>query len=208
MNFRRPWVKLALLIAMVAVVSFLVPFTLAYVFDQTDAIVNTFAPPQGLNEKTAVEINVQKTVVNTGDMKLTPDGFRFTLEDVLTAEKLTVTSDEKGQAKFTLGFRGADAGKSFRFRVYEENDGVDDVIYSTAEYVVQIDMTLVDAKPVAAVQVNGKAVETCVLGFTNEYTGASVPATGDTAWLGLYAVLLLGGTAALVLVARRYRREN
>lgn len=208
MNTRRSWLKLALLISMAAVVSFLVPFTLAYVFDRTDTLVNTFAPPQGLNAETAVEIDVVKTMINTGDMKMTPDGFRFTMEDVLTAETVTVTSDEKGQARFTLGFRGADAGKSFRFRVYEENDGVDDVIYSNVNYLVQVDVTLVDAKPVVTVQVDGKPVEKCVLGFTNEYTGTSVPETGDPTWLSLYAVLLLGGAAAMLLVVRRYRREN
>jgi len=208
MNFRRPWMKLALLIAMVAVVSFLVPFTLAYVFDQTDSLVNTFAPPQGLNEETAVEIDVVKTVINSGDMKMTPDGFRFTMEDILTAETVTVTSDETGRAKFVLGFRGVDTGKSFRFRVYEENDGVDDVIYSTVSYLVQIDLDMVEAKPVATVLVDGKAVQQCVLGFTNEYTAKSVPATGDSAWLGLYVLLLIGGAAAMVLVVGKYRKEN
>ena len=168
MKFQRPWMKIALLIATVAMVSFLVPFTLAYVFDQTDSLVNTFAPPQGLNEQTAVEIDVVKTVINTGDTTLTPEGFRFTMEDVLTGEKTTVTSDEAGKAKFTLNYRGADTGRSYSFRIYEENDGMQDVIYSTVSYRVQIDLAMVEAKPEATVKVDGKAVEKCVLGFTNE----------------------------------------
>lgn len=208
MNFRRPWMKLALLISMVAVVSFLVPFTLAYVFDQSDSLVNTFAPPMGLNEQTAVEVGITKTVINTGNEVMGPDGFRFTLENIMTAEKITAVSDDKGSAGFVLNYTGVDTGKSFRYKVYEENDGAERVTYSNKVYILQVELTMVEGKPVAKVTVDGQETQNCSLRFVNEYAGASVPETGDISHLGLYALLLLGGTMLMVLLVRSWRKEN
>lgn len=207
MKFRRPWIKIALLLSMVAAVAFLVPVTLSYVFDRTDSVVNTFVPPDGLQDQTAVGIDVIKTVINSGKDEIGPGGFKFILENTLTGEQVTVESDFQGNASFSIPFTGADAGKSFFYSIYEVNDQRENVKYSELVYQVQIDVAMVDDKPVAKVFLDGKETNKCVVKFENLHGTVEPPSTGDEGHVAMYAVLLAVSFAALMTVLKKRKAE-
>ena len=206
MNIRRPWVKLALLFALVAVASFLVPTTLAYVFDQTQPLVNTFAPNPAALTQAPVQVTVVKTVINTGTEEIGPEGFSFVLEDTITGETTTVQSNANGVANFALSFAAEDVGQPHLYKIYELDDHRVGVTYSTLVYTLQVDVTAVDNKPVANVLLNGQPTTNPAVQFENIYAAGQVgpPATGDNGQLTLYLVLMFA-SAGLILALYRKR---
>lgn len=203
MKKRQSLVKLVLLLSVAAAVAFLVPVTLAYIFDETEPVVNTFVPPSGLNDQTAVDIQIIKTVTNTGKEEIGPGGFKFVLENTLTGEQQTTESDFKGNAAFTISFAGKDAGQSYYYSVYEINDGREHVTYSETVYAIQVDINMVDDKPAATVYLNGEEVTQCQVQFENLYGAPEPPDTGDQGMIWVYAALLIASFAALMVILRR-----
>ena len=203
MKKRQSLVKLVLLLSVAAAVAFLVPVTLAYIFDETEPVVNTFVPPSGLNNQTAVEIKVLKTVTNTGKEEIGPGGFKFVLENTMTGEQQTVESDFKGNASFTIPFAGKDAGQSYFYSIYEINDGREYVTYSEMVHTIQVDIDMAEDKPVATVYLNGEEVSDCQVRFENLFGAPEPPDTGDQGLLWVYAALLIASFAALMVILRR-----
>ncbi len=78
--------KLILIVSLVAAPAFLVPTTLAYMFDHAGSLINTFAPKTDVLTEAPVEIVIEKTVLSSTDKKMGPEGFTFQLEDVTTAK--------------------------------------------------------------------------------------------------------------------------
>lgn len=203
MKKRQSLLKLVLLISVAAVVAFVVPVTLAYIFDKTEPVVNTFVPPQGLNEQTAANIQVLKKVTNTGKEEIGPGGFKFVLENTATGEQQTVESDFKGNAAFTIPYAGTDAGKTFFYSVYEINDGRENVTYSEKVYAIQVDVEMMEDKPVARVYLDGVETANCQVQFENLYGALEPPDTGDQGLLWVYGALLIVSFAALMVILRR-----
>lgn len=203
MKKRQSLLKLVLLVSVAAVVAFVVPVTLAYIFDKTEPVVNTFVPPQGLNEQTAVNIQVLKKVTNTGKEEIGPGGFKFVLENTLTGEQQTLESDFKGNASFTIPFAGKDAGQSYFYSIYEINDGREHVTYSEMVHAIQVDVSMVEDKPVATVYLNGEEVAACLVQFENLYGAPEPPDTGDQGLQWVYGALLIASFAALMVILRR-----
>ena len=203
MKKRQSLVKLVLLLSVAAAVAFLVPVTLAYIFDETEPVVNTFVPPSGLNNQTAVEIKVLKTVTNTGKEEIGPGGFKFVLENTMTGEQQTVESDFKGNASFTIPFAGKDAGQSYFYSIYEINDGREYITYSEMVHTIQVDIDMAEDKPVATVYLNGEEVSDCQVRFENLFGAPEPPDTGDQGLLWVYAALLIASFAALMVILRR-----
>lgn len=203
MNIRK-WVKLALLFSAVAVLGIVVPVTLSYVFDVTAPVVNTFVPPAGLHDENAVEILVDKTVRNTGDAAITPEGFTFLLENVATGETFTAVSNKDGRARIVLSFSGAQVG-SHTFCLTEQNDGLEGVTYSTAEYIIRVDVALVDEKLAMTVYQDGQLVEKVAAAFENIYHHEEIPDTGDETPMAVFVVLMAVSGALLILLARKRR---
>lgn len=203
MNIRR-WVKLALLFSAAVVLGIAIPVTLSYVFDVTDPLVNTFVPPAGIHDENLVEIVVDKTVVNKGEAMITPEGFTFVLQNTATGEIHTAVSSKEGRARFLLSFTGADAG-SHTFRLTESNDGLEGVTYSTAEYLIQVDVTIVDGHAQRTLYLNGKQVETVKVGFTNIFETEQIPDTGDHVPVAVFVVLLVGSGVLLALLLKKRR---
>lgn len=204
MNIRRKWGKVAIIVSLVAALAFLVPTTLAYVFDYAGSLINTFAPKTDVLTEAPVEIVIEKTVLNSTEKKLSPEGFTFQLEDVTTGEKQTVTTDKNGAARFLLIFKAEDVGQPNEFKVSEVNDARKDVTYSDAVYTVKVNVTAEEDRPVATVQVDGKDVEACVLPFENIYDpGELPPPTGDSSNIVLHMALMLLAVAAMALMLRR-----
>lgn len=206
MNIRRLWLKLALLCALVTAVSFALPFSLAYIWAETEPLVNTFCyiPP----ETADVEVLVHKTVRNTGLDRIGPGGFNFQLENIDTHEIITLTTDEAGEAKTTLTFADVDLGREHRYTLTEVNDGVKGMTYSLASYDIAVSLQLDDATNCihASVTVNGAPVQSVVAEFENIYhRGSLAPLTGDDTPLLLCAALMLLSSAGMVVLARRRR---
>lgn len=203
MKKRQSLVKLVLLLSVAAAVAFLVPVTLAYIFDDTEPVVNTFVPPAGLNDQTAVEIKVLKTMTNTGKEEMGPGGFKFVLENTLTGEKQTAESDFKGNASFVIPFAGKDAGQSYFYSIYEINDGREHVTYSESVHALQVDVNMAEDKPVATVFLNGEEVAECQVRFENLYGAPEPPDTGDQGLIWVYMALLIASFAGLMVILRK-----
>lgn len=207
MKFRRPWAKMALLLSLAAVVAIAVPVTLSYVFDNTEQVVNTFVPPEGLNNETAVKVDIVKTVINTvpEDVEgIGPDGFTFVLENMADGAKQQAVSDFQGKASFEIPYTGVDAGTHFCYNVYELNDGAENVTYSEIVYEIQVDIEMNDEnKPVAKVKLDGKDTTSCTLKFENLYTIAEPPDTGDSSHVAVYAAVMVLCAAGMLLMVRK-----
>ncbi len=207
MKFRRPWAKMALLLSLAAVVAIAVPVTLSYVFDNTEQVVNTFVPPEGLNNETAVKVDIVKTVINTvpEDVEgIGPDGFTFVLENMADGAKQQAVSDFQGKASFEIPYTGVDAGTHFCYNVYELNDGAENVTYSEIVYEIQVDIEMNDEnKPVAKVKLDGKDTTSCTLKFENLYTIAEPPDTGDSSHVAMYAAVMVLCAAGMLLMVRK-----
>lgn len=202
MNIRRLWVKLALLFVMAAAVGFAIPTTLAYITAQSDTLVNTFDAPYFPPAAANVEVRVHKTVRNIGTESISPEDFRFMLQDTQSGEAFTLITDANGYAAVTLPFSDADLGKTHTYRLYEMDDARENVIYSDAVYTIEITLT-VDAQNriVASASMNGKPVQQIVAEFENiGNAGGALPHTGDTADIRLYVVLMLISAAGMIIL--------
>ena len=201
MNIRR-WVKLALLFSAAVVLGIAIPVTLSYVFDVTTPLVNTFVPPTGIHDENTVEILVDKTVINTGEAMMTPEGFTFLLENTATGEVLTATSNKDGRARFLLSFLGADVG-SHVYKLTESNDGLAGVTYDTKAYIVRVDVALAEGKVQRTLYVDNQMVNAVQVGFTNIFDTEQIPDTGDHAQVMIFAAMLLVSGAALMILMKK-----
>ena len=163
-------------------------------------------------EEIAVTITVRKTVKNSGETILGPDGFEFVLTDVTSGEKRALLSDENGEAVFTLPFTVTDVGKSYTYQLRETDGGRIGVTYDTTVHTVQISIALGgDNTLIPTVVLNGETVEACVVEFENLYAVEEpvAPPTADgshtTFWL---IMMFVSGSAFLLLLLaeRRYRK--
>lgn len=203
----RKWLKLALLFSIAAVVAFAIPLTLSYIFDKSETVVNTFVPPAGLNDQTAVQVDIVKTVTCSGTQTIGPGGFVFILENTETGEQQTATSDFQGNASFTIPFAGTDSGKTFTYSVYEQNDGREYVTYSDLKYTVQVDIAMVEDKPVATVLVDEVETAQPTLKFENLYGAPEPPDTGDAGNIVLYGTLMVACAVLLTVVLKKRKAQ-
>ena len=199
------WLKMVLLFSVIAVVGFSVPFTLSVLFDSTVTLHNTFIPPEGLDEETAVQIIVDKDVLNLGSEKITPEGFVFILENAETGDRQTVATDANGYAAFELPYTGLDAGKTYRYTLYEQNDRRPGVTYSTLVYTVDVSLDMLDGKPVATVLLNGEVTDDRTAKFENIYQVKETPETGDASQLMLLVCLTLASAGAVLVLMKKLR---
>ncbi len=163
-----------------------------------------------------VQLLVNKTVVNVSDEQISPEGFRFLLENLLTGEKVTAISDKDGKTGFSLVLTDADIGKTLSYKLTEINDGAEAVIYSQAEYLVEIAVGLSeDNKLLADIRVNGVQTEAVVVEFVNVYDSTildppDVPDFGDHSDLSMWLALLFvsGGCFVATAIFSRKKEEN
>ena len=198
-------VAFALALLLMVGVAIALPGTIAYIAAKTDTIVNTFNAPHFPPDDVSVNVQVQKIVHNVGTDRIGPEGFQFVLLGQ-NNEKHILTSGKNGQASVVLPFTEADLGKTFEYRLYEINDGREDVTYDKTVYDVSITIALDEDKNalIASVKVDGKAAQP-VFRFENTYaSGSAVPLTGDEMNIGLCTMLLaVSGLGLLMLVRRK-----
>lgn len=206
MNIRRLWVKLALLFVVAATVGFAIPTTLAYLTAQSDTLVNTFTAPYFPPESASVEVRVHKTVHNIGTESIGPEGFQFKLQNTQNDEAFTLTVNANGLASVTLPFCDADLGKTHTYRLYEINDGRENVTYSDRVYTIEITLSVnAQNQIVASARVDGQPVQQIVTVFENVYNaGIILPPTGDDTPIALcLALMLFSGAGLVVLLSKR-----
>lgn len=202
---QHKWLRLVLLFSVIAVIGASIPFTLSFVFDRSEKLQNTFVPPGGLNEQTAVVITVDKNVTNLGSEKIGPEGFVFILENTATGEKQTLTSDVNGYAVFEIPYTGLDTGKTYHYTLHEQNDHRTGVTYSDIVYTIDVTLAMVNDKPVATVLLNGVETANCTAVFENVYKVEETPVTGDPAQLALMLCLMFASASAMIILVRKLR---
>lgn len=171
---------------------------------------NAFVPAAPEPEDIVVNIDVDKTVKNTGATSISPEGFEFVLENTVSGEKITLITAANGKARFTLPFTAEDDGKSFTYKLFEIDTGMQGVTYDQKVYNIHITVTLgEDNKLVANVTVDGKIVTNAVTTFENTYheEKPGFPQIGDNINVAFWFLMaLVSGTTCLVLLVldRRY----
>lgn len=173
---------------------------------------NTFVPPVVPDpDPITVGIDVNKTVENTGTIKIGPEGFEFVLENVATGEKTALKSDANGKAKFELNFTKSDIDKTYTYKLYETNEGRVGMTYDNDVYEITVSVSLnSDNQLVAAVKVNGASAETVVAEFQNTYHADETvaPPTGDNSNLTFWFIMMIVSGTALVVLTVFDRRKG
>lgn len=180
-----------------------VPGTVAILADRTVPIVNTFCPDEIVYDEGEVEIQVLKTMRNLGKHSKLPEGFHFMLVNVETGEEYIATTAANGRASFRLSFDAGDVGTHI-FRLTEVQGTAAGVTYSELVYEVRVDVTLADEMQIT-VYLDGERTELAQARFENLYDSSKDPETGDATPLLLYGLMLLAGSAGILLLIRKAR---
>ena len=201
-----PWIKLILLVCVAVTIVSAPPSSLAYMAASSNTLHNAFRvvylPPQDI----AVPVRIQKTMLNLSNEEIGPGGFEFYLINTETGEALSAVSDDNGSTAIYLIFTADDAGKTYRYRLYELNTGRTNVTYDETVYDIDITLSLNEVHELSAeLTVNGSHVTEIVAVYENKYyVPIALPDTGDPArpvlWL---AMLILSGTGLIMIKRNR-----
>ena len=208
MIFRRPFARLALIVAAVLIAAVAVPATISYIAVRTDPIVNTFEPDYTQTADAVVDVHIVKTVTNLAEPPVGPENFQFLLTRTDTEKAIKLTSGADGRAFGMLTFSKEEAGKTYTYRLTEVNDAREHILYDETEHIVTVTLKLNDdATLTPTVTLDGLKVDKVEVTFTNIHTTEILPPdTGDDAQPLLYiCMMLLGvaGLAALIITARK-----
>lgn len=179
------------------------------VYNVTVTFNNTFVPPV-IPDDTTVTVTVNKTVTNTGDESIGPDGFHFVLENA-DGEKIALTTDKNGKATATLTFTAADIGKTFAYTLREVDDGREGVTYDDGTYALTVTIGQDGDQLTATFTNNGEAADTLTAAFENTYHMEKDPSppTGDGEHTALWlAVMAVSGTIFATLLLSEKRKEK
>ena len=174
------------------------------------SFVNTFIPNP---DDITVDVNISKTVVNTGTAKIGPEGFEFLLQMLEDdSEGDTVESDEYGSAKFSLTFTKDDIGQTYSYVLTEIDGGIENVTYSQAEYEITVAITYDEETDalVAMLTMNGTEVTELVAEFENIYDAdiPDIPHTGDNSDMLLWVALMFVSAGALLILSSCGRKKK
>lgn len=203
---------LAILASLVLLLTVAAPFTLGFLMDETQPLVNTFVPgilpdPDDLT----VDITAAKTVNNTGEDTIGPENFAFVLKNTETGESTELRTDADGLAVFTLTFTAEDIDTTHSYTLSEVDEGKENIIYDETVYDIQITITAdADDALIATLVCNDETVEKLVAEFVNTYDAEApeVPPTGVNSELTLaLTVLLISGAACAALILTRRKLE-
>ena len=204
--------RLALLVSLIVLLVSTANTTFGFIVTKTERLVNTFVPTVSDIDGGEVNIVVNKTVKNTGVSSISPAGFEFVLENTVSGENQTVKSDENGNAVFKLLFTATEVGKTYTYKLFETNDGMNGVTYDTTVYDISVFIDI-DANDelITTVTVNGEVVENIIAEFENIYHNEHpvAPPTGDnsniTFW---FIIMIISGTTSIVIMIIECREIN
>ncbi len=173
---------------------------------------NTFIPAVPDLEDITVKIGVNKTVNCIGTSSISLSGFEFMLENTVSGEKLSVKSDENGDAVFSLPFTSADIGKVFTYKLSEANGGMANITYDTKVYDISVSVTLSeDNRLIANIIMNGQTTENPIAEFINTYRLPDGPQTSDNNKIIFWFIMMiLSGSACIFLAIneKKYRARD
>ena len=209
MHFRRPIVKLALIVAAALIIGLAVPATLSYLTSGTNSLYNIFKPDYVELADGVVDVYVQKEVTNLLETPVGKDNFQFLLTRTDNENAIKLVTDEDGRAHAALTFSNADAGKTYTYRLSEVNDGRENMVYDDTVYTITVSLKINDdVQLIPTVKLNGLQVDKVECAFTNVATTEVLPPdTGDHSHPLLYAALMVLGIAgaSLVIVMNKKR---
>ena len=117
-----------------------------------------------------LKIASQKTVKNTGDYEIGPEGFTFILTNTDTQETKQLLSNDAGITLFGLTYTKEDIGKTFNYTIQERNDNKVNVTYSDKVYNIQVKIILNNEdKLQAKIKVDGEDKDSVKVDFENIY---------------------------------------
>ncbi|MBQ7354177.1 MAG: hypothetical protein IJW62_01510 [Clostridia bacterium] len=175
----------------------------------TDAVsavtfVNTYTPKPA---DITVDLNVEKTMENLGNVTMSPEGFEFLLQNAAGGDPISVITDAMGHASITLTFSEDDIGKTYTYLLSEVKGNIEYMTYSDAVYTITVTVSLdeITNTLVAELAVNGADTDAVVAEFVNTYDYEEVPQTGDSLmlWMGLVAI----SCGAILTMGVRRRRK-
>lgn len=170
---------------------------------------NTFIPDP---EDISVSFNIDKIVKNTGINSITPEGFKFILENKETHKKEYATSNQLGNAAFNCTYTVGDIGKTYSYLIYEVDEDKENVTYDITVYEVEASIVKEGNILKAILKLDGKQVNEVMVEFENIYHVESEgPPTGDSTHIHFWYVMLMVSSIACVsilLLEKKYRREN
>lgn len=198
------WIKLAMLFCTALTVISAPLSTLAYMTARSNTLHNSFRVVSLPGQELSVPVMIQKSMVSLSEESIGPGGFDFCLVSEETGETTVMTTDSDGWAAVYLPFGEEDAGKTFRYRLYEQNGGRADVEYDRTVYELSITPVLSEGGMTAELTINGQPATELTAAFENRYYAPiPMPETGDHAHPALWAAMLLLSGAGLVVLRKK-----
>lgn len=157
-----------------------------------------------------INLNISKTVKNTGKVSITAQGFEFILENCNTGEKMSAVTDKDGKATFNPLYTVFDVGKTYNYKLYEKNGDKYGVTYDDTVYDISVKIALDDNQLFAKITMNGNSVKNCVAEFENIYHNNETdsPASGDSNRINFWFILMLISGSAFVVLAIFERKHQ
>ena len=200
------WIKLAVLLCAAITIVSAPMASLAYIAANSNTLHNSFRVEYQPAQDISVPIVIHKSMVNLSDADIGPGGFDFYLIDAETGKAASVKSSDAGWATINVIFTAEDAGKTYNYRLYELNDGRENVIYDGTVYDISITILMDDANVMSAeLRMDGQIVTEIVAEYENRYyVPVPLPDTGDHTPLALWtAMLVFSGTGLVVFGKKR-----
>ena len=125
-----------------------------------------------------LELNItsQKTIKNTGDYEIGPEGFTFILTNTDTNTTTQRLSTDSGITLFGITYTKEDIGKTYNYTLHELNDNKNNVTYSDKVYKIQVEIILnSEDKLQAKLRLDGEEVDNIKATFENIYHKVDVP---------------------------------
>ena len=127
-------------------------------------------------EDLEIKITSQKTVKNTGDYEIGPEGFTFVLTNTETNDTKRLLSNDYGITIFGITYTKEDIGKTYNYTLHELNDNKTNVTYSDKTYKIQVEIVLNNEdKLQAKLRLDGQEVDNIKATFENIYHRVDVP---------------------------------
>lgn len=126
---------------------------------------------------TQVDILIKKVVESRGNIAHTKEGFEFQLKDItndITYRDIVTNVD--GNAGIILQYDESDIGKTYKYELSEINNGKKDMVYDEKVYHIEVSVSAIAEKLIAAVSVDGIQMEDGIeVTFKNIYNGKTPP---------------------------------
>ncbi|MBE6145492.1 MAG: hypothetical protein E7171_02610 [Firmicutes bacterium] len=125
-----------------------------------------------------LELNItsQKTIKNTGDYEIGPEGFTFILTNTDTNTTTQRLSTDSGITLFGITYTKEDIGKTYNYTLHELNDNKNNITYSDKVYKIQVEIILnSEDKLQAKLRLDGEEVDNIKATFENIYHKVDVP---------------------------------